>query len=313
MNVSGALTINAVNAQRPLIRLPAGAGGIASQWIITGAAGSSLVLDGLFVSGGDIVLRGDFQSVTITCSTLDPGTSSDAPDSSPPQVTFATSADGRPLAPTRLFIEATIQTLTLERSIAGPIQTRNSGSVQSLNVNDSIIQAIPGSAPPAPQSPPSPPQTADLALALGDGDVCLSRTTILGAMSVHRLSASECILQGVTTVDDTQSGCVRFTAWARGSVLPRKYESVSIPAAAVIFTSIHFGQPSYCQLLATADLVVTPDPTAGVQNTISAGSQDGSEMGAFARERNPIKQRGLLIKFQEYMPVGLIPVVILVT
>ncbi|HEY4330246.1 MAG TPA: hypothetical protein VGN88_10965 [Phycisphaerae bacterium] len=313
LTVNGALTINAVNMQRPLIRLPAPTGGNASQWIFTGIAGSTLILDGLFISGGDIVLRGDFQSVIITCCTLDPGTASDAPDTSPPQPKFATAADGRALAPTRLFIEATIQTLTMERSIAGPIQTRSTGSVQSFNVNDSIIQAIPGSVAAAPQSPPAPAQSGDLALALGDGDVCLSRCTVLGGMNVHRLSASECILQGITTVDDTQHGCVRFTAWAKGSFLPRKYESVSIPAAAVIFTSTHFGQPGYGQLLATADMVITPDPAAEAQNTISAGAQDGSEMGVFARERNPMKQRGLLIKFQEYMPVGLIPVVIFVT
>ena len=48
-------------------------------------------------------------------------------------------------------------------------------------------------------------------------------------------------------------------------------------------------------------------------NTISAGAEDESEMGAFARERNPVKERGLLIKFQEFMPAGLVPVVIHVT
>ena len=115
------------------------------------------------------------------------------------------------------------------------------------------------------------------------------------------------------TVDDTQHGCVRFTAWAQGSVLPSKYESVQIPAQAAIFTSTDFGQPGYCQLLATADLEIAPDPTAATQNTISAGSQDGSEMGAFAREQNPVKERGLLIKFQEYMPAGLVPVIVYVT
>ena len=36
-------------------------------------------------------------------------------------------------------------------------------------------------------------------------------------------------------------------------------------------------------------------------------------MGAFARDLNPIKVRGLLIKYQEYMPAGLVPVLIYVT
>jgi hypothetical protein len=55
------------------------------------------------------------------------------------------------------------------------------------------------------------------------------------------------------------------------------------------------------------------DPGATPQNTISAGAEDGSEMGAFAREMNAIKERSLLIKFQEFMPAELAPVVIYVT
>jgi len=33
----------------------------------------------------------------------------------------------------------------------------------------------------------------------------------------------------------------------------------------------------------------------------------------FAGEKNPIKERSLLIKYDEFMPLGLIPVVIYVT
>jgi hypothetical protein len=86
-----------------------------------------------------------------------------------------------------------------------------------------------------------------------------------------------------------------------------------VPPRAPLFTSTHFGNPGYCQLLASADLQIAPDTTLATQNTISAGAQDGSEMGAFAREQNPQKARGLLIKFQEYMPAGLIPVIVYVT
>jgi hypothetical protein len=127
IGVSGALTIAAANKQRPVIRLPAGGSG---EWVITGAPESSLVLDGLLISGGDIVLAGSFVSVTITCCTLDTGTSIEQIGTSPPQVTYAMWADGRPLGPTRLWIEAKIETLAIERSITGPIHTRNGGSVQ---------------------------------------------------------------------------------------------------------------------------------------------------------------------------------------
>src|SRR5208283_1449653 len=70
--VDGALTIRADNLQRPLIRMPQGSGGGAS-WTITGASGATLVLDGLFLSGGDVRLVGEFASVTFNCCTFDPG------------------------------------------------------------------------------------------------------------------------------------------------------------------------------------------------------------------------------------------------
>jgi hypothetical protein len=330
ISVQGQLTLRADNKQRPLIRLPEGQPGSSTEWIVTGEKGSCLVLDGLFIGGGDVVLRGDFDCVTITCCTLDPGSSPGATsDASPPLGTFVLAADGRDLVPTRLWIEqGTIGTLTVERSITGPIHTRAGGKVETLVITDSIVQAIPNSTPGTLSSPPdgsppdsSPPESpprplpADAALALYDSEVQLFRCTVLGEIFVHRLDASECILRDYAEVDDTQHGCVRFTAWADGSVLPRKYESVRIPPGAPLFTSTDFGQPGYLQLLPTADsaILAVSDPTAAPQNTISAGAEDGSEMGAFAREKNPIKERGLLIKFQEFMPAGLVPVVIYVT
>src|SRR5207244_6279888 len=59
ISVQGQLTLRADNKQRPLIRLPEAPPGSSTEWIISGEKGSCLVLDGLFISGGDVVLRGD--------------------------------------------------------------------------------------------------------------------------------------------------------------------------------------------------------------------------------------------------------------
>jgi hypothetical protein len=159
-----------------------------------------------------------------------------------------------------------------------------------------------------------PLELADAAIALGDGKITLSRCTILGRIAAHRLDASECILQQLVQVDDVQDGCIRFTAWADGSVLPRQYESVRIRQDAPLFTTTDFGQPGYAQLLPLVDAQILPATVPGTrQNTISAGAEDGAEMGAYARDKNPIKQRALLLKFLEYMPAGLVPVVVPVT
>jgi len=93
-------------------------------------------------------------------------------------------------------------------------------------------------------------------------------------------------------------------------VLPRQYESVMIAPGSPLFSSRIFGRPDYAQLLGSVDNTIL-DGANGA--TISAGAQNGSEMGAFAREKNPIKERSLLIKYQEFMPLGLAPALIYVT
>jgi hypothetical protein len=405
VDVRGDLTLDAGIQQRPLVRLDAD-----TPWIISGVPGVNLTLDGLFLSGGDIVLSGSFASVTLNCCTLDPGSAAadTAQFGSPPADLFADAADGRALVPTRLWIEAAITGLTATRCILGPLRTRAGGTVETLTISETIVQAIPTNgngpiaesevkdlarleavlragddpvaaellhlasgiaqltSPPAeaglldalnqvidgpsiydpgifravplsaatlallaePTSPPAhlplnrrlledafPLELADVALGFADGTASLTRCTVLGRIVAHRFSASECILHELAQVDDTQDGCVRFTAWADGSVLPRKFESVRIPQGAPLFTTTDFGQPGYGQLLALVDAAILPaaDPSGAPSNTISAGAEDGSEMGAFAREKTPIKERGLLIKFQEYMPAGLVPVLIPVT
>ena len=198
---------------------------------------------------------------------------------------MAKAADTRRLEASRLLIKGRVRVLVIERSITGPIVDKT-GQLESLIVRDSIIQA-------------TEPQAQ--ALDVKGGEVTLERTTVLGTSKVHRLDASECILNDVAKVDDAQHGCVRFSAWAKKSILPRKYESVSIEAGAGLFASLDFGQPAYAQLLATAD------------GDITEGAEDGSEMGAFAREKSAIKERSLLIKYQEYLPLGLEPVIVQVT
>jgi hypothetical protein len=285
------VTIGAENRTRPLVRLPVPSPNV-FEWHLTGGADAAhpaqLRLDGLFVSGGDIVLRGRFESVTIVCCTLDPGNRGTAAG------TFARAADGRDLIPCRLWIEGEVKALSIDRSLVGPVQTRAGGTIETLTVSNSIVQST----------------GADPAIGLVSGLAQISRTTVLGPANLHRLEASECILDDVFTVINTQDGCVRFSAFASGSVLPRQYESVEVAARAPLFTSREFGQPAYAQLLESVDSAII---TGAKDAVISSGAEDGSEMGAFARDKNPIKVDSLLIKYHEYMPLGLVPVIIDVT
>jgi hypothetical protein len=83
-----------------------------------------------------------------------------------------------------------------------------------------------------------------------------------------------------------------------------------IPPGAAIFTSDSYGEPGYGQLLETADAAIVGGATGA---TISSGAQTGSEMGGFSADLNPVKEQGLLVKYAEYMPLGLTPVIVHVT
>jgi hypothetical protein len=155
-----------------------------------------------------------------------------------------------------------------------------------------------------------PVALSNAALALSQGNAELSRVTVMGRAFVHRLQGSDTILAGFTIAEDAQDGCVRFSAVSTGSRVPRQYCCVTIAADAALFTSSAFGEPGYGQLLETADRAIVSGAT-GV--TITSGADTGSEMGAFSSQLAPIKERGLLIKYGEYMPLGLTPVVVRVT
>jgi hypothetical protein len=376
------VTVGAENEMRPLICLPAMPSPNVTEWVFTGGADATnlakLVLDGLFVSGGDIVLKGFFDTVSLICTTLDPGNVGAKPAS------YAKAVDGRDLIPCHLWVEGSVKSLTIDRSVVGPVRTRAAGKIgpqiETLTLTNSIVQAVgvaseqqvlatgdgtktsfDSTLAPIPVDPgtvrivvtgvqagadngsgaiiggglagtvdyatgamtltfttaPAAGATVmavyyedQLAIEMSTGLAIISRCTILGPASLHRIEASECILDDIVAVINSQDGCVRFSAYASGGILPRQYESVEVAPRAPLFTSREFGQPAYAQLLASVDSAII----TGARNaTISMGAEDGSEMGAYARDNNPIKERSILIKYQEYMPLGLVPVIIDVT
>lgn len=260
------VTVRAKDKQRPLLR-------IAADWTIAGLSDSSVLeIDGLFVSGGStIVLQGNFARVTLRNCTFDPGS------------VDKIAIDGRPLTPTQLRIEGHVSKLVVERSILGPVITGGIGRVDFADFSDSIVQSNGN------------------AISLSQTDLALTRCTVHGKVSVRLIDASECLLVGQAKAADVQHGCVRFSGWMTDSSLPRKFESVELPVGASLFSSVDFGDASYCVL------------TAAAPQAVREGGEGGREMGAFAGADWPLKKRGLLAKFEEFLPVGLVPVVIDVT
>ncbi len=144
------LVVRAGPGTRPVLRPAQPPPAVAAPWVFTGGTTNGvpadLVLDGLTLSGCDLVLRGAFDTVRLTACTVDPGT---AGPGSPP---LSIAADGVVLGPSRIFIEADpgappgapagIRQLVVDHCILGPVRTRLGGSVETVTVSDSTLQGI---------------------------------------------------------------------------------------------------------------------------------------------------------------------------
>lgn len=241
-----------------------------------GAAGAlpgELTLDGLLIEGDIVVARGHLGRLTLRHTTVVPGRgtiSVDAPSA-------ADDDNGR------LVLELT-------RAIAGPIAIPARGP--SVDLANTIIDGGGASA-----------VDAQFAAA------CLDQVTVLGAVAVDELTASDCLFTGQVTVTRKQSGCVRFSYLTEGAVAPRRYRcqpglaltdvtDASIAAAirarlSPIFTSTTFGDPAYGRLDDRADAALL------------TGASNGAAMGAFADLEEPQRLSNLSAVLEEYLRLGL--------
>jgi hypothetical protein len=258
------LTVQAANLERPYLRL-----GHHWQLDTETETESTLILEGLWIGVSknfSVLLRGDYERVTIRHCTLDPG---------------GTDAEGSPIAPVSLIVEGKVKELVVACSILGPIRVSGSGSVTMLRVSDAIVQ--------------SAGDDAD-AIWLPSSRVELNRVTVLGTVAVEWLDASEALITGLAEVVNSQQGCFRFGAVRTGSRVPHPYESHFLSEADRLFTSRRFGHYGYAQLNGAAPELVR------------RGAENGSEIGAFGGQMNPIRLDGLRAKVDEYAPFGTIPI-----
>jgi hypothetical protein len=197
-------------------------------------------------------------------------------------------------------------------SIAGPI--RMPAGAEGLFAFDSIIDGVgaPALASPTAEDEPGPP-------------VRLERTTLRGETRVREfILGSECIFDGLVLGQRIQTGCLRFSYLPPGSRAPRRYRCqpdlairreidrrerlaggpISDAEKDLIrtrlgqrirpeYTSEDYGQPAYLQL----SLKAAPE--------IMTGSEDGSEMGAYAHLKQPQREANLRLRLEEYLPFGL--------
>jgi hypothetical protein len=284
------LTIRAAVGQRPCLTFYRSPGQPSGGSLIVGHPMSSLVLNGLLISGGPVVIREKIGQLTLTACTLDPVGSSSA----------SIIASDQNAQSNAVYL--------LSRCITGGAALGQ--GIGQLIVADSILDQRGGAAiSGAGGASSSPPDMLHRQVGTSARAVQLERVTVLGTISCTVLNASESLLDDVAIVLDQQSGCVRFTRFETGSRLPRRYRCVpdaqqartcgqTTRCLAPSFNSRRFGRPDYAQL------------APGSPEAILTGAEDGGEVGAFAGARNTIRLLNLKTKLQEFMPVGVSAVII---
>jgi hypothetical protein len=82
-----------------------------------------------------------------------------------------------------------------------------------------------------------------------------------------------------------------------------------------LFRTRDFNQPEYVRLRDDADIFILTTGLAtnccsnsSVAESILEGAANGSEMGVYCLAQVPLKRRGLAAKFEEYAPIGQLPV-----
>jgi hypothetical protein len=120
------------------------------------------------------------------------------------------------------------------------------------------------------------------------GRTRVASATGRGALFVHPLEAH-----------DDQKGCIKFSYFApSGNRLPQHHACVFGSAARLAFASEMFGDAGYAQLHEKSD-----------PKTLEQGPGN-DEMGAFGFLKNSHKLKNIAIRYREFMPVGVRPLLI---
>lgn len=175
--------------------------------------------------------------------------------------------------------------LEISRSICGPVDLL--AGAGKLSIEESIVESIGGRAIDAPGC-----------------DLMIRDSTLIGDVNGRSLSAENSIFTGMVDLERVQAGCLRFCFLPEGSRTPRRFRcqsgamdlrSASIEETRIWpeFASLDRDHPLYGRLSWTC------------ADEISKGGEYGSEMGAFAMLKRPLREANLSSCMEEYLRLGM--------
>lgn len=186
--------------------------------------------------------------------------------------------------------------IVLFRSISGPLLVDDGYTV---SITDSIVDAGSGveeKAPALALCATSSPETN------WGAPLSVSGATFFGRVRAEEASGRGGIFVHTLEAHDDQKGCIKFSYFtAAGNRLPQHHACVFGGDARLSFTSEIFGTAGYAQLEGRSD------------SRILEQGPGYDAMGAFGYLQNAHKWKNIHIRYREFMPVGIRPVLILVT
>ena len=236
---------------------------------VSGGEKSRFELNGLLIAGKTLSIIDKVDHVRIQHTTLAPGRAIPA-----------------------LIVQPGGAEVAIERSIVGALRTAAETQVE---IRDSIVDGVNAAG-------------NGVVAAYEGGPLTVSRCTVIGPVSTGQLDLAEnSLFLHPVLAERRQEGCVRFCHVPLGSRTPRRHRcQPEVPAGASPeeaqrlaarlsprFTSLRYGHPGYCQL------------TLDTPREIRRGAEDESEMGVFSSLRQPQREDGLRLRFEEYLRVGL--------
>lgn len=308
LRLNRSLIIQAADGQRPIIKLMQPLR--VRPHDVSAAATLTLRLEGLYLTRDEafpddepLIARAALNRLEIVDCTLDPGG----------QKLLDGSAEGtrqpfrislklrQPYGFNELEEEVFDQTpeIILERTIAGSVLCDRG---YRLCLSHSIIDAGKGVGEDSETSFAVSNATATNPIDDWGPPTQVNGITVFGRMRVEQISGRGGIWVHTLEVLNNQIGCIRYSYFSgNGDRLPQNLGCVTGKEAKLRFVSEIFGEPTYGQLARTSNFDIR-----------ERGPGDDA-MGAFGFLLEAHKWRNLQIRFREFMPVGVRPLLIPVT
>ncbi|HEY2853201.1 MAG TPA: hypothetical protein VGJ18_10165 [Gemmatimonadaceae bacterium] len=260
--------------------------------------GLYLTRDAGFAAGDPLIARVAVHSLELVDCTLDPGGYEMLGGGRAPIRDAVSLEEPYGFPPATEGVFKPTPEVHLQRSIAGPMRLDDGG--YTLFLEDSIVDAGAGVA-----------DNAVNAIAVGGSTdpvngwappTQMSGLTVFGRIRVGTLSGRGGIFVHQLEVLDNQKGCIKFSWFSsEANRLPQNHACVQAPDAPLSFTDEWFGSPAYGQLARVADFRI-----------LERGPGDDA-MGAFGFLLEAHRWHNLNIRFREFMPLGVRPLLVPVT